>query len=103
MKAPVTELQGIGKGIARALAEHGIETVGDLAKVTVDDLVTIRGIGMVRAVSLIEAATASVGGGAAKAKPPAVGDGADEEKKPKKKKKKKKDKKKNKKKKKKKK
>ena len=96
MKAPVTELQGIGKGIARALAEHGIETVGDLAKVSVDELVTIRGVGMVRAVSLIEAATATVGGGAPKAGVSAADSGANAGKKPKKKKKdkKKKDKKK---------
>jgi transcription termination factor NusA len=87
MKAPVTELQGVGKGIARALAEHGIETVGDLAKVSVDDLVTIRGVGMVRAVGLIEAATASVGGGAPKAGAPAGGDDGEKQKKKKKNKK----------------
>ena len=87
MRALVTELQGVGKGIARALAEHGIETVGDLAKMSVDELVTIRGVGMVRAVSLIEAATASVGGKARKAGASPSDSGEKDEEKPKKKKK----------------
>ena len=92
MNTPVMELRGVGKGIARALAENGIETIGDLAAASVDKLTGIRGFGVARAKSLVMAAKAALKG-AGSAAPGAGGDDNADEKKKKKKKKKKKNKK----------
>ncbi|KPL00747.1 MAG: transcription elongation factor NusA, partial [candidate division Zixibacteria bacterium SM23_73_3] len=56
LKIYVTELPGVGKKLREKLAAHGIETIQDLAKCGVDDLVEIEGVGAKRAASLIEKA-----------------------------------------------
>lgn len=57
LKIDVSELPGVGKKLKEVLGAHGIETVQDLAKSSVEDLVEIEGVGAKRAASLIEKAT----------------------------------------------
>ncbi len=56
LKIYVTELPGVGKKLKEKLSAHGIETIQDLAKCSVEDLVAIEGVGSKRAASLIERA-----------------------------------------------
>ncbi len=56
LKIYVTELPGVGKKLKEKLAAHGIETIQDIAKYSVEDLVKIEGVGSKRAGSLIEKA-----------------------------------------------
>jgi len=56
LKIYVTELPGVGKKLKEKLSAHGIESIQDLAKCSVEDLVAIEGVGSKRAASLIERA-----------------------------------------------
>ncbi|NIM98160.1 MAG: transcription termination/antitermination protein NusA [candidate division Zixibacteria bacterium] len=56
LKIYVTELPGVGKKLKEKLTATGIETIQDLAKSSVEDLVQIEGVGKKRAESLIEKA-----------------------------------------------
>jgi len=56
LKIYVTELPGVGEKLKEKLAAHEIETIQDLAKCSVEDLVEIEGVGKKRAASLIEKA-----------------------------------------------
>lgn len=56
LKIYVTELPGVGKKLKEKLSAHGIETIQDLAKCSVEDLVEIEGVGSKRGASLIEKA-----------------------------------------------
>jgi N utilization substance protein A len=56
LKIDVSELPGVGKKLKEVLGANGIETVQDLAKSSVEDLVEIEGVGAKRASSLIEKA-----------------------------------------------
>ncbi len=53
LKIYVTELPGVGKKLKEKLTAAGIETIQDLAKSSVEDLVQIEGVGKKRAESLI--------------------------------------------------
>lgn len=52
----VTELQGVGEKLKEKLVSAGIESVQDLAKARLEDLMKIEGIGEKKASGLIEAA-----------------------------------------------
>jgi N utilization substance protein A len=54
LKIYVTELPGVGKKLKDTLAAGGIETIQDLAKSSVEDLIQIEGVGKKRAESLIQ-------------------------------------------------
>lgn len=56
LKIDVSELPGVGKKLKESLNMHGIETVQELAKSSVEDLTEIEGVGSKRATSLIEKA-----------------------------------------------
>ena len=56
LKIYVTELPGVGKKLKEKLATHGIESIQDLAKCGVEDLVKIEGVGEKKAASLIQRA-----------------------------------------------
>lgn len=56
LKIDVSELPGVGKKLKGLLNAQGIETVQQLAKSTVDELVEIEGVGPKRAASLVEKA-----------------------------------------------
>ena len=56
MKQSITVVSGIGESTKIALAEHGIKTVADLAKVSVAKLSAVRGFGEFRAAKAIAAA-----------------------------------------------
>jgi N utilization substance protein A len=56
LKIDVSELPGVGKKLRAILNANGIETVQQLAKSTVDELVEIEGVGTKRAASLVEKA-----------------------------------------------
>jgi N utilization substance protein A len=56
LKIDVSELPGVGKKLKGLLNAQGIETVQQLAKSTVDELVEIEGVGSKRAASLVEKA-----------------------------------------------
>jgi N utilization substance protein A len=56
LKIDVSELPGVGKKLKESLNMHGIETVQELAKSSVEDLTQIEGVGSKRATSLIEKA-----------------------------------------------
>jgi N utilization substance protein A len=56
LKIYVTELPGVGKKLKEKLTAGGIETIQDLAKASMEDLVRIEGVGKKRAESLIEKA-----------------------------------------------
>ena len=56
LKIYVTELPGVGKKLKEKLSAHGIESIQDLAKCSVEDLIAIEGVGSKRAASLIEKA-----------------------------------------------
>jgi N utilization substance protein A len=56
LKIYVTELPGVGKKLKERLAANGIESIQDLAKTSLEDLVAIEGVGKKRAESLIEKA-----------------------------------------------
>jgi N utilization substance protein A len=52
----VTELQGVGEKLKEKLVSAGIDSVQDLAKARLEDLMKIEGIGEKKASGLIEAA-----------------------------------------------
>lgn len=54
LKIYVTELPGVGKKLKEKLTAAGIESIQDLAKSSVEDLVQIEGVGKKRAESLID-------------------------------------------------
>ncbi|MCK4403974.1 MAG: transcription termination/antitermination protein NusA [candidate division Zixibacteria bacterium] len=56
LKIYVTELPGVGKKLKEKLAANGVETIQDLAKCSVENLVEIEGVGEKRADSLIQKA-----------------------------------------------
>lgn len=56
MKQSITVVSGIGESTKSALAEHGIKTVADLAKVSVAKLAVVKGFGEFRAARAIAAA-----------------------------------------------
>jgi N utilization substance protein A len=56
LKIYVTELPGVGKKLKEKLEAGGIETIQDLAKSSVEDLVQIEGVGKKRAESLVQKA-----------------------------------------------
>ncbi len=56
LKIYVSELPGVGKKLKELLNAQGIETVQQLAKSTVEELVEIEGVGPKRAASLVEKA-----------------------------------------------
>ena len=56
LKIDVKELPGVGKKLQESLNTHGIETVQQLAKCSVEELTEIEGVGSKRATSLIEKA-----------------------------------------------
>lgn len=56
LKIYVTELPGVGKKLKERLAAGGIESIQDLAKSSVEDLVQIEGLGKKRAESLVQKA-----------------------------------------------
>jgi len=56
LKIYVSELPGVGKKLKEKLVANGIETIQDLAKCSVEDLVDIEGVAEKRASSLIEKA-----------------------------------------------
>ena len=55
--AAIVEIAGVGKRTAKALAEHGIDTVEAVAEAPLDKLDEILGIGAERATSFKVAAT----------------------------------------------
>ena len=56
LKIYVTELPGVGKKLKEKLTAHGVESIQDLAKCSVEDLVEIEGVGSKKAASLIQKA-----------------------------------------------
>lgn len=56
LKIYVAELPGVGKKLKEKLTAQGIETIQDLAKCSVEDLIQIQGVGQKKADSLIEKA-----------------------------------------------
>lgn len=56
LKIDVKELPGVGKKLQEILNTHGIETVQQLAKSSMEELTEIEGVGLKRATSLIEKA-----------------------------------------------
>jgi hypothetical protein len=61
MKTSITEVAGVGPVAAKALAEHGINSVEDLARTDPVQLSTVPGFGIIRAKQCVAAATALVG------------------------------------------
>lgn len=58
MNQSIIVVSGIGESTKNALAEHGIKTVADLAKVSVVKLAAVKGFGEFRAKRAIAAAVA---------------------------------------------
>jgi N utilization substance protein A len=56
LKIYVSELPGVGKKLKEKLVANGIETIQDLAKCSVEDLIQIQGVGQKKAASLIRKA-----------------------------------------------
>ena len=54
-KASVSELPGVGPKLAKALATSGYETVGGIARATVEELTQVKGVGEKTATKLIKA------------------------------------------------
>ncbi len=55
-KATVTDLDGVGPKLLEALKEGGYETVGSIAKATLDELTQVKGVGEKTAKKLLEGA-----------------------------------------------
>jgi hypothetical protein len=69
MAPSITDVRSIGKSTAATLAQHGIETVEQLADANLERVAAIPGFGAARAANVVEAAKALLSGGAAPAAP----------------------------------
>ena len=63
MTQSIEKIPGIGSSTAKLLKASGFKTVESIAKATPEALSTVRGFGPIRALRVIEAATALVGTG----------------------------------------
>ena len=58
---PILKLTGVGPALAKALQNNGIKVVEDIAKLSVEDLRKVPGIGISRAQKLLDATQSMIG------------------------------------------
>ena len=58
----IEALPGISANIAKQMREAGVETIADIAAMTPDDLMELRGVGETRAEMILEAAREQLNG-----------------------------------------
>ncbi len=70
MKTSINKVPGIGSATAKILALHGIKSAEDLAVITVNDLIAVKGFSDIRAAHIIQAAEKVIQAGRSVAKKP---------------------------------